>query len=948
MELQFHFVTFCRYRSLRFFSLAILFLLIILFHDLGFAKEKISADLSGQTINKVKINIIGVKHNIQKWESLAENLIPIKQQDIYSLEKIEQAIADLVDSKLFKSIHVTDPEQTPYGVQIAFTLTPFDRIKEIVIKNAFPLFQHEVINAMTIFTGGVFSQKRLNEQAGHIKNLFKNHGYIDPVIKVKAQQDSSDGNYMVVVEIDKKAFFEIKRVTIAGNHHFSSSRLKLRTKIWKASIFFGSGRRFIKKNMDDDIKNLVEFYRKKGFVDVRITSEVIKDKNSVDIILHINEGPEYKISFQGNENFWDYTLKKEIAFAKHGNKKSSGIRKSIRKLKKKYIEDGYLDVSIEHQIIDNVPQNPSRRDVIFKIKEGCQYKMVKLDIVGNKTISRKKILKNILTQPSGFGIGGVYVPGVLKEDIKAVKALYLSHGFTKIIIDKEIAIKEGDKTEEKFVAVDLIIHEGMQTLVDSIDFKDLTMMSYDKALSYISLQPGGIFNESEVENDKKSLIENISKAGHPHVKVTVVKKINQDRSRINLCYKINEGQKVEVGEIVYVGNLKTEEYILENEMEITKGEPFSLSKLIESRKNMLDMNALNSTGFRTIGLENRADEVNIVVEVEEKKPYFFEIAAGYDTERHLFFNSTIGDQNFMGRNLELQSTGEISQIGYKVDISLKEPKLFTSDISSSTQLFTEMREEFNKEFGTETYGFSQEFGKFFFNKTLITKLGFAYNYRDQYLINGSLQANEQADQYGIRHVFEISQGLIYNTTDSYVMPKQGFFSSFNMDISKGIGDELDDFIKMQLDARYYYTLFKTLTFAVRGKYGYVQPYGDNSTIPEDQLFFLGGTSSVRGFDENLLRFDENGKAVGGREILLGSIEARYDVGMNVELALFYDIGSVARIQGSNDSESFRDSVGIGLRYMTPIGPIGFLYGWKLDPEPGESTGNFHFSMGYTF
>ncbi len=107
-----------------------------------------------------------------------------------------------------------------------------------------------------------------------------------------------------------------------------------------------------------------------------------------------------------------------------------------------------------------------------------------------------------------------------------------------------------------------------------------------------------------------------------------------------------------------------------------------------------------------------------------------------------------------------------------------------------------------------------------------------------------------------------SPGVLYQTTDSFVRPKKGSISSFNVDFSKGIDNNLDDFIKYRLDLRYYYTLFEPLVFALHGRYGLIQPYGSNTRVPEDQLFFIGGTSSVRGFDENLLRFDVTGQAVG--------------------------------------------------------------------------------------
>jgi len=78
------------------------------------------------------------------------------------------------------------------------------------------------------------------------------------------------------------------------------------------------------------------------------------------------------------------------------------------------------------------------------------------------------------------------------------------------------------------------------------------------------------------------------------------------------------------------------------------------------------------------------------------------------------------------------------------------------------------------------------------------------------------------------------------------------------------------------------------------------------------------------------------------------MEARIDLGRRFELALFYDVGRISNTYTESVSDKTRSSVGIGLRYITPVGPIGFLYGMKLDPEEGESSGRFHLSVGYTF
>ena len=124
--------------------------------------------------------------------------------------------------------------------------------------------------------------------------------------------------------------------------------------------------------------------------------------------------------------------------------------------------------------------------------------------------------------------------------------------------------------------------------------------------------------------------------------------------------------------------------------------------------------------------------------------------------------------------------------------------------------------------------------------------------------------------------------------------------------------------------------------------------GDNEMVPQDQLFFLGGTRDVRGFRENELEINSEKNPVGGKAALSASVEARVDIGLNIEIPLFYDIGRIANNFQVESADEFRSSAGLGLRYITPIGAMGFLYGFKIKQQAGEELGKFHFSLGYTF
>jgi outer membrane protein insertion porin family len=257
--------------------------------------------------------------------------------------------------------------------------------------------------------------------------------------------------------------------------------------------------------------------------------------------------------------------------------------------------------------------------------------------------------------------------------------------------------------------------------------------------------------------------------------------------------------------------------------------------------------------------------------------------------------------------------------------------------------FAERTQEFNQTFGTQILGTAVNFARPL-TDVIDAGLGVRFEQRKQFEVEGSQLPDDALEP---RSNLVITPFVVYDTRDSFVRPRQGLFSELKVDISKGYQNSTDDFTKYRLDMRYFKTPFKRLTLGLMGRAGNIRPFGDNEIIPQDQLFYLGGINSVRGYDENLLVYDAQGDPVGGKSAINGSIEGRIDIGYNFELTTFFDTGSVSQDPNFKDFV-FRSSFGMGLLYQTIIGPIGIFYGWKIDPRPEEAPGQWHFTIGYTF
>jgi len=902
------------------------------------------ATVTTPVVTEIVFDITAPPGDQRALSEMARDLIFIHTGEPFSPARMEHAIEALKLSNVFQEIHV-DSEEDEKGMTLRFSLKPFRLVKDVVIEKAYPLFEREILNAMTIYPGDVFTNEELSAQKTLIEELYRWEGYVAPTVEMEATEDPADG-IVVHARIEKGPFYRLERFDIAGNESVSDTAVRTRMKVWLATFLPGSGSRFIEKDLKNDIKGIIKYYRSRGFfeasADYTVTRNV--DRQTVSLLLTIDEGPRYTVAFSGNEEFWDLTLRKDLVFLKEGNRGNRGVRKSLRNIRERYEAAGYLNAVVKAEEA-TPPDAAEARIVRIVIEEGPRTMVQSIEVRGNRAIDTERIRKQMLTRVPGIRDRGVYVPGVLQDDLMAIKALYLKEGFMDATVEEAVELSHDGKN----AAISLVVDEGVRTMVSSVTISGITAVSEEEALAALSMKQGDPFRQYLLRPGENELSAPIAEKGYPHVTVREEVKISEDKREAVVAYFVDEGPPVFMGNIYVTGNFRTKKRIIDSEIDLEPGEPFSLARMLKGQRNIRNMDIFQSVRFKTIGLKEKEERISLLAEVEEKKPYFLQAGGGYESQRGFFGHVKGGDHNLFGTRKNAWIGGDLSQIGYRTDLGITEPSLFGSSISTTFSLFAERRQEFNQNFGTQVYGSSLVLHRRWFER-ITTNLGVRYERREQFLRDGD-DTDEtvlSAEELVPRSILVTTPTVRYDSRDSFIRPRKGLFSSFSVDISAGLLNSLDNFLRYRLDTRWFITPFEGLTLAFAGRGGFIQAYGEAGDIPDDQLFFLGGTLDVRGFSENMLLTDAAGDPLGGRAALSGSVEGRYDLGYNFELACFYDTGTVRDSVGEVRFNTFRSSVGLGLRYNTPIGPIGILYGHKLDRKDGEDAGRFHFSIGYTF
>ncbi|MEN8244061.1 MAG: POTRA domain-containing protein [Thermodesulfobacteriota bacterium] len=922
------------------------FIWALFFGATAAADTGIKSSSEPATIAKIDIEAQDYVGHASDWIQIARDVISlyIAEGDSFSATRVGESLAALKACGNFRIIDA-DSKEDEHGITLTYTVTPFKLIKDIKIKGKYPLFENKVLNAMTVYPGDTFVKTVVDTQSEFVAELFRKEGYISPEVVIGTLEDP-DGHYILFVNIDKGPYYSLGQVVFQGNRSFDDDVLKWRLKSWRKAIFGKAAGRFKHALFKKDIDNVEKFYRKKQFFDARIkhTIKKVPETGKANVTITVDEGARYNITFEGNNFFRDSALRKQLVLKDTGNKGGLGLRKSIKNIKAFYRSTGFPQSGIVAQKGDVNEKGVLQRNIRLVIDEGPRFIVKQLDITGNTVYSERKLKRQILTRSPGFLHNGAYVEEILNEDLLMVQNMYHKKGHLnpEISVGKKVTPIEGNLNS---MAIDLSIKEGMRTTVSDVVFDGLASVSPESIRKKIKLKPGRPFRLYELKNDERYIAKVISEKGHPYVAVEGQAVLNEEQSSAQVVFKVDEGPFIRMGNTHYHGNFRTKKRILDREIEMQPSDAYSLKKMYIGEKNIRAMNIFRSVQFKPMGLEDQREKIHLFAEIDERPPYYFQANAGYESTKGFYAGSKVGDHNFWGLNKDVWVEGEVSQTGYWAESRIFEPRFWNTRISSDLGIFYEWKEPFNQTFASQRYGTDLYFSRKLTNR-ITGNLGFRYERRQQF--NRDVDTAVDEDFELPRSVFTTSPSIGYDSRDSFIRPKKGIFSFLAVDLSKGIENSFDDFYKYRFELRGFTTPFKRLTFAGRGSFGDIDPYGSAGVVPQDQLFFLGGTASVRGFDENLFLYDSENNPVGGEMAAVASAEARVDLGRNFEFSLFYDVGYLNDTSGLEVTDNVRDSVGAGLRYVTPIGAIGVLYGHKLDPRLEEDKGRIHFSVGYTF
>lgn len=622
------------------------------------------------------------------------------------------------------------------------------------------------------------------------------------------------------------------------------------------------------------------------------------------------------------------------------------VAQSMDDLKTLYQGKGYFFA--ETKIATELTPN-NLVDVIIRINEGGKVGVKKIRFSGNKTFKSRELRKQMETQEktwySWLDESGIYQKDILKLDLFRIEAFYQDRGFIRVgVLDAKIDVNKKDQA----IHITIPIVEGDRYRVGDINVQGDGSFTDEELLAVVESKKNEWYNISKLRGDVLKISDLYSSRGYAYADVNPVTKIDDEKKVVNLGVEIERGKKVYVGNINILGNVSSRDNVIRREFRLREGDLFDSEKLRRSKQRINNTQFFEDVKIDT-GRGGAPDLIDITTTVTERPTGSISVGAGFSSVENLIFTASVSQNNLFGRGQRLVFSTSLSSIRSDFNLSFTEPRIFDTEILGGIDLFN--RDADFVSFESRKRGGGLRVGK---SLTEYDRVGLNYRFEDVEVSNVDPADTTEFLKNETRTTSRIAPSYIRDTRDNFLNPSTGSRHVVRFEFAGGpLGGS--DFYRTGYEFTYYHPIAGKLVGAVNAEINFAEDYGDDA-LPAFERYFLGGANSLRGFDiRDVGPKNATGDPIGGTQSLLFNFELQYPFTKSLRGFVFYDRGNaygngpdVSDTRKTFDLAEMRHSLGAGLRFLSPFGPVGFAYGLKLDQADGESAGEFHFTAGGAF
>lgn len=754
----------------------------------------------------------------------------------------------------------------------------------------------------------------------------------------RAQQGVSGAAVHTAVQVAQLGGGTIRDIRVDGAQRIEPATVR-------SYLSVAPGDPFDPDRVDQSLKAL---YATGLFADVSL------DRSGDVLVVKVQENPIInRIAFEGNKRIEDDKLQAEIQLRPRVVYTRTRVQTDVQRIIDIYRRQGRFAVTIEPKII-KLDQN--RVDLVFEINEGPRTGVRSITFVGNEHFSDGTLRSEVSTKESTWwrflSSDDSYDPDRITYDRELLRRYYLREGYADFRVVSAVA--ELTPEREDFL-ITFTIEEGERYKFGKIDIKsNLKALDPETLKGVLTSSEGDWYNAQSVEDTITKLTAAVGDLQYAFVDIRPRITRNRDNLTIDVTYEINEGPRVFVERIDVNGNIRTLDKVIRREVLVAEGDPFNATKLRRSEQRIKDLGFFESAQITTAD-GSAPDRTVVNVDVKEQSTGEIALGAGFSTSDGVLGDFSIRERNFLGRGQDLRLGATLSTRRQEYDLSFTEPYFLDRDLSAGVDLFRISRNyQDEASYNEHNTGFSLRLG---FPLTEHLRQRVYYQLTSTRIENVPDTASIYIRNEEGSHVTSlIGQELTYDRRNSRLAPTDGYYVRLVTDLA-GLGGT-SKFFRTRFGGGYYLPLASDdVVLSTTGEIGYIVGVNGKDVRVSDR-FFLGG-DTLRGFRTAGVgpRDLRTSDALGGREYARGSVEVSFPLGLPEEFGLkghaFTDAGVLTESDIKNDSmvtddTSIRVSMGTGVSWKSPFGPIRIDLAMPLKKESYDRREVFRFSFGTRF
>ncbi len=923
-----------------------------------------------------------------------KDVIAVKPGQPLEKAELDASVAALEKQPNISNVSLTvQPEAN--GVQVVFVLEPAVYVGMYQFPGATSRYDYSRLLQVSSYpTQAPYSNADVRQAEDALTHFFQQDGYFESEVHAEAAIDSAHSLVNVLFNTSLGRRAKIGEIRLQGaspketaylDGKLHSIMARLRASALKPGMTFS---RYRLRNATQYMESaLTKQNYATGTVKL-VSAEYDPATNRADVTFNIDTGPVVKVETTGAK-VSQRKLRDLVPVYAANSADTDLVNEGGRSIQLYFQDKGYFDV----QVATNIQNASSGKLITYDITKGEKHKVKEVSFAGNKHYSDKELQSQVPVEEAHFFSHGKYSDKLVRTGMKNLENVYQSAGYSDVKVVPDIKRQGGN------IEVTYNITEGQRDLVHDLRIEgNQTLTEAQFAPDGLRLGPGKPYSTSLVDQDKSHVVARYLAMGYldPSFRATATVLKGQPHE-LSVVYHITEGPQVKVAEVITVGRQHTKPALIDRQIPFRAGDPLSQNAMMKSETELYNLDTFDWAEVDPkTPVTDATKQDDVVVKVHERKRNSLQYGFGFEvinrggsvpggtvlvpgippvglpnnfkTTQQTFWGPRglfeYTRRNVRGRAESYTATAYAATLDQRAAFTYTDPYFRGTNWKGSALVNVEHNAEnpiFTARLANIGYQLSHAL-----NPKKTTNVFLRYNFQITRISNLLIPELVPANQLNVR-LSTLSASYIHDTRDNVLDAHRGWYESAEFDVNPSWLGSNFSFAKFLGQVAHYNNIGHGIIWANSVRVGLEQAYA-GSEVPVSQKFFTGGASTLRGFPLNGAGPQETIPACGnpadpstcvkitvpqgGNELLIINSELRFPldpIKKGLGIVTFYDGGNVFPFVGFHDFASlYTNSVGVGLRYATPIGPVRVDLGHNLNPVPGINSTQYFITIGQAF